>query len=75
MVIASEDNTTRVWDTTPAEELIPLARAALPCLTIAQRDALGLSVLPGASQDRERVDPLPCREVMREITRCGLASA
>ena len=25
--------------------------------------------------NRERVDPRPCREAMREVTRCGLASA
>jgi WD40 repeat protein len=61
VVTGSDDNTARVWDTPPVEELIPLARAALTrCLTIAQRDALGLPVLPGAGQDRERIDPPPC---------------
>jgi hypothetical protein len=47
VVTGSFDNTARVWDTPPVEELIPLARAALTrCLTIAQRDVLGLPVLP-----------------------------
>jgi WD40 repeat protein len=60
-VSVSDDNTARVWDTPPIEELIRLARAALTrCLTIAQRDALGLPVLPGAAQDREHIDPPPC---------------
>jgi hypothetical protein len=36
-------------------------RAALTrCLTIAQRDALGLPVLPGAGRDRDHIDPPPC---------------
>ena len=61
VVTGSYDNTARVWDTPPVEVLIPLARAALTrCLTIAQRDALGLPVLPGAGQDREHIDPPPC---------------
>ena len=61
VVTGSDDNTTRVWETLPTVELIPLARAALTrCLTIAQRDALGLPVLPGAGQDREHIDPPPC---------------
>ena len=61
VVTGSDDNTARVWDTPPVEELIPLARAALiRCLTIAQRDALGLPVLPGAGQDREHIDLPPC---------------
>ena len=55
------DNTARVWDTPPLEELIPLARKALTrCLTTAQRDELGLPVVPGAGQDREHIDPPPC---------------
>jgi WD40 repeat protein len=54
-------NAVLVWPTPPIEELIPLARAALTrCLTIAQRDTLGLPVLPGASPDREHIDPPPC---------------
>jgi WD40 repeat protein len=61
VVTASKDGTARVWETPPLEELSRLARAALTrCLTIAQRDELGLPVLPGAGQDRERVDPPPC---------------
>jgi WD40 repeat protein len=57
----SYDRTARVWETPPLEDLIPQARAALTrCLTIAQRDALGLPVIPGAGPDRERVDPPPC---------------
>jgi sugar lactone lactonase YvrE len=61
VVTGSNDNTARVWETPPIEELIPMARAALTrCLTIAQRDALGLPVLPGAAQDRAHVDPPPC---------------
>jgi WD40 repeat protein len=61
VVTGSWDNTARVWDTPRIEELIPLARAALTrCLTTAQRDALGLPILPGAGKDRERVDPPPC---------------
>jgi WD40 repeat protein len=57
----SNDNTARVWETPPVETLIPLARAALTrCLTIAQREALGLPVIPGAGQDREQIDPPPC---------------
>jgi uncharacterized protein with WD repeat len=61
VVTGSGDNTARVWETPPVEILIPLARAALTrCLTIAQRDALGLPVNPGAGQDRERVDPPSC---------------
>jgi hypothetical protein len=55
------DNAARVWETPPIEELIPVARAALTrCLTIAQRDALGLPLLPDAGQDREHIDPAPC---------------
>jgi WD40 repeat protein len=61
VVTGSSDNTARVWDTPPVEELIPLARAALTrCLTITQRDALGLPILANAGQDRERIDPPPC---------------
>jgi WD40 repeat protein len=61
VVTGSYDNTARVWDTPPVEVLIPLARAALTrCLTIAQRDSLGLPVLPGAGQDREHIGPPPC---------------
>jgi WD40 repeat protein len=61
VVTGSSDGTARVWETPPVEELIPLARAALTrCLTIAQRDALGLPVLPGAGTDREHIDPPPC---------------
>jgi Tol biopolymer transport system component len=61
VVTGSDDSTARVWATPPVEELIPLARAALTrCLTIAQRDALGLPVLPGGGQDREHVNPPPC---------------
>jgi WD40 repeat protein len=61
VVTGSADGTARVWDTPPVEDLIPLARKALTrCLTIAQRDELGLPVLPGAGQDRERIDPPPC---------------
>ena len=61
VVTGSFDNTARVWVTPPVEELTPLARAALTrCLTIAQRDALGLPVFPGEAQDREHVDPPPC---------------
>jgi len=61
VVTGSSDNTARVWETPPIEELIPKARAALTrCLTIAQRDALGLAVIPEAGQDRERVNPPPC---------------
>jgi WD40 repeat protein len=61
VVTGSSDNTARVWDTPPIVELMPLARAALTrCLTIAQRDALGLPVLPGTEQDREHIDPPPC---------------
>ena len=61
VVTGSGDNSARVWVTPPLEELIPLARAALTrCLTIAQRDELGLPVLPGAGQDREHIDPPPC---------------
>ena len=61
MVTGSKDGTARVWDTPPLEELIPLARGALTrCLTIAQRDELGLLVPPGAGQDRERIDKPPC---------------
>jgi WD40 repeat protein len=62
VVTGSRDNTARVWETPPIEILIPLAGAALTrCLTIAQRDALGLPVLPGEGQDREHIDPPPCR--------------
>jgi WD40 repeat protein len=61
VVTGSDDNTARVWETPPVGELIPLARAALTrCLTIAQREELGLPVLPGAGQDREHIDPPPC---------------
>jgi WD40 repeat protein len=61
VVTGSSDKTARVWATPPAEILIPLARAALTrCLTIAQRDALGLPVIPGAGKDREHIDPPPC---------------
>jgi WD40 repeat protein len=61
VVTGSYDNTARVWDTPPVEELIPLARAALTrCLTIAQREELGLPVLSGAGQDREHIHPPPC---------------
>ena len=61
MVTGSKDGTARVWDTPPLEELIPLARKALTrCLTIAQRDELGLPIPPGVGQDRERIDPPPC---------------
>jgi WD40 repeat protein len=61
VVTGSADNTARVWDTPPVEELIPVARAALTrCLTIAQRDAIGLPIIPGAGQDREHIDPPPC---------------
>ena len=61
VVTGSSDNTARVWETPPIEELIPKARAALTrCLTIAERDALGLAVIPEAGQDRERVNPPPC---------------
>ena len=57
----SSDGPARVWDTPPLEELIPLAREALTrCLTTAQRDELGLPVVPGAGQDREHIDPPPC---------------
>jgi WD40 repeat protein len=62
VVTGSDDNTARVWETPPVEALIPLARAALTrCLTIAQRDELGLPVLSGARQDRDRIDPPPCQ--------------
>jgi WD40 repeat protein len=62
VVAGSDDNTVQVWDTPPVEELIPLARAALTrCLTIAQRDALGLPVPPTAGNDREEIDPPPCQ--------------
>jgi WD40 repeat protein len=61
VVTGSDDSTARVWETPPVEILIPLARAALTrCLTITQRDALGLPVLLGASQDREHIAPPPC---------------
>ena len=63
VVTGSDDNTARVWGTPPVEELISLARAALTrCLTIAQREELGLPVpaSAGARQDRERIDPPPC---------------
>ena len=61
VVTGSDDKTARVWDTPPAEELISLARTALTrCLTIAQRDALGLPVVPGTGQDREHISPPPC---------------
>src|SRR5262249_27067108 len=63
VVTGSYDNTARVWETPPVEELIPLARAALTrCLTIAQREALGLPVpaSAGAQEDREHIDPPPC---------------
>jgi WD40 repeat protein len=61
VVTGSDDKTARVWDIPPAEELIPLAREALTrCLTIAQRDELGLPVPPGAGQDRQRIDKPPC---------------
>ena len=61
VVTGSGDNTARVWDTPPVEDLIPLARAALTrCLTIAQREELGLPVPPGAGQNREHIDPPPC---------------
>ena len=61
VVTGSGDNTARVWNTPPLEELIPLARAALTrCLTIAQREELGLPVPPSSGQDRERIDPPPC---------------
>jgi WD40 repeat protein len=63
VVTGSSDNTARVWGTPPVEELIPLARAALTrCLTIAQREELGLPVpaSAGAQRDREHIDPPPC---------------
>jgi WD40 repeat protein len=61
VVTGSDDNTARVWNTPPVEELIPLARTALRrCLTIAQREELGLPILSASGQDRERVDPPPC---------------
>jgi WD40 repeat protein len=57
----SQDNTARVWDTPPIKDLIPLARAALTrCLTILQRDELGLPVRARAGQDTERIEPPPC---------------
>jgi len=63
LVTGSSDGPARVWDTPPLEELIPLAGAALTrCLTIAQREELGLPVpdSTGAQQDREHIDPPPC---------------
>ena len=61
VVTGSADSSARVWVTPPLEELIPLAGAALTrCLTIAQRDELGLPIPPGVGQDRERIDPPPC---------------
>jgi WD40 repeat protein len=61
VVTGSYDNTARVWETPPVEELIPLARASLThCLTIAQREELGLPVIPDAGKDREHIDPPPC---------------
>jgi WD40 repeat protein len=61
VVTGSADTTARVWDTPPVEELIPRARAALTrCLTIAERDALGLPIPPGARQDREHIEAPPC---------------
>jgi len=60
VLTGSSDGTARVWKT-PVEELIPLARSALTlCLTIAQRDALGLPIIPGAGLDREHIGPPPC---------------
>jgi WD40 repeat protein len=59
--VLTNDGTVRIWETPPVEELIPLARAALTrCLTIAQREALGLPIPSGAAQDREHIDPPPC---------------
>ena len=61
VVTGSSDNTARAWNTPAIEELIPLARTALRrCLTIAQREELGLPILSASGQDRERVDPPPC---------------
>jgi WD40 repeat protein len=61
VVTGSHDHTARVWDTVPVEDLILLARAALTrCLTIAQREELGLPVPPSSDEDRERIDPPPC---------------
>jgi WD40 repeat protein len=61
VVTASADSAARVWDTPPVLELIQLAKRALTrCLTIGQRDALGLPVPSGRIQDRERIAPPPC---------------
>ena len=55
VVTGSSDNTARVWITPPVEELIPLARAALTrCVTIAQREELGLPVPASAGAQQER---------------------
>jgi WD40 repeat protein len=62
LMTGSDDATARVWETPAVEVLIPLARTALTrCLTIAQRDAFGLPVLPRAGKDRDRIDPPPCQ--------------
>jgi hypothetical protein len=65
----SQDNTARVWDIPPIKDLIPLAQAALTrCLTIVQREELGLPVhaSTGAEQDREHIDAPPCSDPAAE---------
>jgi WD40 repeat protein len=61
LVTGSLDNTAWVWNVPPVEILIAQARSALTrCLTIAQRDGLGLPVIPSAGKDREHIDAPPC---------------
>ena len=66
VLTGSSDGTARVWKT-PVEELIPLARSALTlCLTIAQRDALGLPIIPAPGWTASTSVRRPVREPARE---------
>ena len=67
VVTGSADNTARVWVTPPVEESIPLARSALTRgLTIAQRDALGLPIIPAPGWTASTSVRRPVREPARE---------
>jgi WD40 repeat protein len=61
VVTASYDNTAVIWPTPEPEVLIPVAkRAVTRCLTVAQRDSLGLPIIGTPQNDRETVRQPPC---------------
>ena len=61
VVTASYDNTAVVWPTPEFAELIHLAKDALTrCLTVAQRDTLGLPIARTLHEEREQVHLPPC---------------